>query len=260
MLARLRDPEAPRRVAFALAALLLLGVVYAAWPTTSTKAATVYFPRTVHVYKGGDVDVLGVKVGSITKVAPMGDKVRVDIGYRGNLRVPANASAVILAPTLVADRVVQLTPAYNGGAVMADRAVIPLQRTGVPQELDQVFTNLNDLSKDLGPKGANGTGALSKLFNVAADNLDGQGENIHGTITSIADLAGTLDDNKSAIFQTVRNLQAFADTLVQHDGDTRAISARLARVGEVLNDNRTALAQALSNLDSALGEVGSRQL
>ena len=55
-----------------------------------------------------------------------------------------------------------------------------------PQELDQVFTNLNDLSKDLGPKGANSNGALSNLIDVAADNLEGQGDNIHSTITSIA--------------------------------------------------------------------------
>ncbi len=244
-----------RKAAIGLAVLLVLGALYAAWPSSTTRSATVYFPRTVHLYKGGDVDILGIKVGSITKVLPQGDKVRVDIKVNAKHRIPANASAVILSPTLVADRVVQLTPAYTGGPVMADKAVIPLQRTGVPQELDEVFTNLNNLSKDLGPQGANSNGALSNLIDVAASNLGGQGENIHSTITSIADLAGTLDDNKSALFQTVRNLQSFADTLVTHDTDTRAVSANLVKVGEVLSDNRTALAQTLSYLNSALGEV-----
>jgi phospholipid/cholesterol/gamma-HCH transport system substrate-binding protein len=150
---------------------------------------------------------------------------------------------------------VQLTPAYTGGPVLADKAVIPLQRTGVPLELDEVFKNLNDLSKDLGPNGANSTGALSRLFSVSAANLAGQGNNIHTTINSIADLTGTLDDNKGALFQTVRNLQAFTDTLAQHDADTRAFTTDLAKVGEELNGDRTALAAALHNLDSALGEV-----
>ena len=107
------------------------------WRSSSTpgrprrrRSATIYFSRTVHVYKGGDVDVLGVKVGSITGVHPDGDRVKVTIKYNASQRIPANASAVILTPTLVADRVVQLTPAYTGGPVLADKAVIPLQKTG----------------------------------------------------------------------------------------------------------------------------------
>ena len=38
-----------------------------------------------------------------------------------------NVSAVVLDPTLVADRVVQLAPVYSGGPVLADNAVIPLE-------------------------------------------------------------------------------------------------------------------------------------
>jgi phospholipid/cholesterol/gamma-HCH transport system substrate-binding protein len=255
MFARISGPDALRKAALAVAALVIATGIYYVWPSTSSKTATVYFPRTVHLYQGSDVDVLGIKIGSITKVLPEGDRVRVDIKYKASRRIPANASAVILAPTLVADRVVQLTPAYTGGPVLADKSVIPLQRTGVPQELDQVFNNLNDLSKDLGPNGANRTGALSDLLNVAASNLNGQGQNFHSTITSIADLSGTLDDNKSALFDTVRNLQSFSDTLAQHDNDTRAFTTDLAKVGDLLNDNRSELAQALSNLNGALGQV-----
>jgi phospholipid/cholesterol/gamma-HCH transport system substrate-binding protein len=246
-----------RKAALAVGVLLVLLVGYLAWPSTPMKSATVYFPRTVHVYKGSDVDVLGIKIGTITGIKPEGDRVRVDIEYKASQRIPANASAVILTPTLVADRVVQLTPAYTGGPVLADKATIPLQKTGVPLELDQVFQNLNDLAKDVGPNGANKNGALSKLFTVAADNLDGEGTSIHSTITSISDLAGTLDDNKGALFETVRNLQAFTDVLAQHDQDTRAFTADLAKVSTELNGDRTQLAAALSNLNSALGTVTS---
>ena len=250
-------PETLRTTAKIVGALLLVGIIVYAWPSTAQKSATVYFARTVHVYKGGDVDVLGIKVGSITAVKPQGDRVRVDIKYDASQRIPANASAVILTPTLVADRVVQLAPAYTGGAVMADKAVIPEQRTGIPQELDQVFANLNDLAKDVGPNGANSTGALSKLFTVTANNLNGNGNDIHNTINSIADLAGTLDDNKSALFETVNNLNSFTATLAQHDQDTRNFMDILSKVSTELNGNRTVLAQALSNLNSALGEVST---
>ncbi|HEX4428183.1 MAG TPA: MCE family protein [Frankiaceae bacterium] len=257
MLERLTGPESLRRISKVLIALLLLGIIVYAWPSKGQKSATIYFSRTVHIYKGGDVDVLGVKVGSITGVHPDGDRVKVTIKYNASQRIPANASAVILTPTLVADRVVQLTPAYTGGALLANKATIPLQKTGVPLELDQVFANLNELAKDVGPNGANSNGALSNLFNVAANNLSGEGNDIHSTITSVSQLAGTLDDNKGALFQTIKNLQSFTTLLAQHDSDTRAFTDDLAKVGDELNGDRTALAQALSNLNSALGDVTS---
>jgi phospholipid/cholesterol/gamma-HCH transport system substrate-binding protein len=252
---RLMSPEGLRRIAKILVPLLLLAIIVYAWPSKPQKTATVYFSRTVHVYKGGDVDVLGVKVGSITGVHPDGDRVKVTIRYNASQKVPANASAVILTPTLVADRVVQLTPAYSSGPVLADKAVIPLQKTGVPLELDQVFNNLNKLAQDVGPNGANKNGALSNLLNVAASNLGGEGNDIHSTITSVSQFAGTLDDNKTALFQTIRNLQSFTTLLAQHDSDTRAFTDDLAKVGDELNGDRTALGAALSNLNSALGDV-----
>jgi phospholipid/cholesterol/gamma-HCH transport system substrate-binding protein len=255
MLAHFTGPNGLRRVAKVLVPLLLLAIIVFAWPSKAKRSATIYFSRTVHVYKGGDVDVLGVKVGSITGVHPEGDRVKVTIKYNASQRIPANASAVILTPTLVADRVVQLVPAYTGGPVLSDKAVIPLKKTGVPLELDQVFNNLNELAKDVGPGGANKNGALSNLFNVSAANLDGNGNNIHSTITSVSQFAGTLDDNKTALFQTIRNLQAFTTLLAQHDSDTQAFTNDLAKVGEELNGDRTALAAALSNLNLALGDV-----
>ncbi|HEX4018550.1 MAG TPA: MCE family protein [Frankiaceae bacterium] len=257
MTPRFLSPESLRRISKVLVPLLLLAIVLLAWPSKAQKSATIYFSRTVHIYKDGDVDILGVKVGTITGVHPDGDRVKVTIKYNASQRIPASASAVILTPTLVADRVVQLTPAYTGGPLLANKATIPLQKTGVPLELDQVFANLNELAKDVGPNGANKNGALSNLFNVAADNLDGQGKDIHSTITSVSQLAGTLDDNKGALFQTIRNLQSFTTLLAQHDSDTRAFTDDLAKVGNELNGDRTALASALSNLNSALGDVTS---
>jgi phospholipid/cholesterol/gamma-HCH transport system substrate-binding protein len=256
-MAKYFSPETLSRTAKIVVGALVVGTIVYAWPSNNQKSATVYFARTVHVYKDGDVDVLGVKIGSITAVKPQGDRVRVDIKYNSSQRIPANASAVVLTPTLVADRVVQLTPAYTDGPVMADKAVIPEQRTGIPQELDQVFANLNSLAKDVGPNGANSTGALSSLFTVTANNLAGNGNDIHNTINSIADLAGTLDDNKSALFATVNNLNSFTTTLAQHDQDTRNFMGILSKVSTQLNGNRTLLAQALGNLNSALGEVGT---
>src|SRR6202048_1235912 len=100
--------------------------------TTTTRVA--YFPDTLALYPGDKVQIMGVKVGAIDAIEPAGDKMRVTFHYDNKYKVPANASAVILNPTLVASRAIQLEPVYKGGPVLADNAVIPQERTQAPVE------------------------------------------------------------------------------------------------------------------------------
>ena len=94
---------------------------------------------------------MGVKVGSIDKIEPAGDKMKVTFQYENKYKVPANATASILNPSLVASRNIQLSPPYTGGPVLEDNAVIPLDRTQVPVEYDQLRDSLNRILTDLGP-------------------------------------------------------------------------------------------------------------
>ncbi|MDQ1697472.1 MAG: phospholipid/cholesterol/gamma-HCH transport system substrate-binding protein, partial [Frankiaceae bacterium] len=209
----------------------------------------------VHLYPGSEVDILGVKIGTITSVTPQGTRVKVELSYDGNRKIPANATAVIMEPTLVADRVVELTPPYDGGRVLADGATIPLDRTQVPLELDELTGNLVELSKALGPEGANKNGALARAIAVGADNLRGEGAAAHVTVTRLSQLMGTLGDNRDALFGTVRNLQLFTTELARHDRETRSFTTDLADVSRQLADESSAFSSALHNLGIALNDV-----
>ena len=46
------------------------------------KTVTAYFPRTISIYEGSDVRVLGVPVGTIDKVEPEGTRVKVTMTLR----------------------------------------------------------------------------------------------------------------------------------------------------------------------------------
>ena len=83
----------------------------------------------------------------------------------------------IVTPTLIADRFVQLTPAYTGGAVMADGADIALPDTGTPVELDRIYQSLSRPdSEALGPNGVNKDGTLDHAARRPAPRrCDGQG-------------------------------------------------------------------------------------
>jgi phospholipid/cholesterol/gamma-HCH transport system substrate-binding protein len=240
-------------VAVAAVGLLLVGL----FRGSAQKTAVVYFPTAIHLYAGSEVDVLDVKVGSVRSVEPQGDRVRVVLAYDASRRIPADARVVVDEPTLVADRVVELTPPYDGGPVLRDGAVIPLARTQVPVELDTLESNLVRLAQALGPNGANRRGALARALEVAAANLRAQGTPLHATISGFSSVMGTLGSHRDALVGAVRNLQQFTALLAQHDAQTRAFTTDLADVSAQLSGDRTAFTAALRDLGTALGDVAT---
>lgn len=214
-----------------------------------------HFPRTVSIYEGSDVRVLGVPVGKVDTVTPDGTDVVVTMHYADDVQVPADAKAVIVAPSVVGDRFVQLTPAYRSGPVLEDGAVLDTSRTAVPLELDDVYGSLDDLVVALGPTGANRNGALSDLLAQTAKNFGGEGAQVRQTIGDFGKLSKTLDDNKDALFGSAAELQKFVTTLAENDTTVRDFNASLSQVSTMLAGERNDLATALRNLATALGDV-----
>jgi phospholipid/cholesterol/gamma-HCH transport system substrate-binding protein len=219
------------------------------------KHITALFGTGVGVYPGSEVRILGVQIGTVTDAHPEGALVRVTMDLGGDVRVPSGAQALVVTPSLVADRYVQLSPVYRGGPELADAAVIPRERTATPVELDQLFSSINDLTTALGPKGANADGALSRLLDVGAANLKDNGQAINDTITKIGRLTATLSANKGDLFATVDNLRKFISTLAASDQQVHGLSQKLSDVTGFLAGEKDDLAGALSELATALEQV-----
>ena len=223
---------AGRVLAGVLALVLLSSIWFFAVPDEGTpKTVTAHFPRAVSVYEGSDVRILGVNVGRVTAVVPEGNSVRVDMEYDDKYEVPADAKAVIVTPTLVADRFVQLTPAIaKGDKVMADGADIALPDTGVPVELDRIYASLRDLSHALGPNGVNKDGTLDHVLQAGANALDGKGELGNQMLTELAAAAQTFGKGSGPLFDTVTQLAQLTTTLAENDKFVRAFVQDLAGV------------------------------
>src|SRR6185369_5287200 len=102
---------------------LVAAALVIAWPwRTPSLKLVAHFTRAVGVHEGSDVRVLGVKVGSVVSATPEGRTVRVELRYDAKQRIPAGAQAIIVPPSIVSDRYVQLTPAYSGGPTLPDGA------------------------------------------------------------------------------------------------------------------------------------------
>ncbi|GHH37592.1 MCE family protein [Lentzea cavernae] len=242
----------------AIACVLALVVTAALWwvfEGMNGRKVTAHFAAAVGVYPGGDVRVLGVKVGTIDEVTPEGKTVKVVFTLDRDVRVPENAQAVVVSPSVVSDRYVQLAPAYTGGPTLGDNAEIPRERTATPVELDELYSSLDKLTTALGPNGANADGALADLLNSAARNLEGNGQALNDTLKNLGQATRTLSGSKEDLFATVDNLQKFTAMLAANDSQVRDFNKQLADVSKMLADERGDLGAALSELATALGLV-----
>ena len=248
---------AKRAIVPAVIVIALVAAALTMFGGGETKTLTAHFPRTISIYEGSDVRVLGVPVGQVDTVTPSGTHVVVTMSYDADVKVPADAKAAIVAPSIVGDRFVQLTPVYTGGDVIADGAVLEEDRTAVPLELDQIYSSLDDLTVALGPTGANRNGAFSDLLETTAENFGGQGAKFHQTIQDFGKLSQTLDDNKDELFGSARELEGFIGTLAKNDKTVRKFNDSLAQVSEMLSGERQELSTSLNNLATALGQVST---
>jgi virulence factor Mce-like protein len=254
---RLTDRLSGRLLAVIVAALLLTATFFVFTGGSSDKTLTAHFSRAVAIYKGSEVRLMGVRIGSVDAVVPEGPSVRVEMSYDGRYRLPADARAVIVTPTLVADRFVQITPAYTRGAQLANGADIPLDRTGSPVEIDRIYRSLSDLSRALGPNGANKSGALDDLVSAGANALRGQGALANQTINNMADAADVFGNNSGALFSSVRQLAELTQVLASNDQFVNQFMGDLAGVSGELAGERGALQEALAALARAVDTVRS---
>jgi virulence factor Mce-like protein len=223
----------------------------------SQKHLTAHFARTVGLYKHSDVRILGVRIGQVTSIKPEGRTVRVEMQYDAKYKLPADAKAVVVSPSIVSDRYVQITPVWSGGAALPASFDMPTDRTAVPVELDQIYSALDQLNQAIGPNGANRNGALSDLLHVGAQNLKGNGELLNNTLTDLSQAVSTLSTSRQDLFATVDNLQDFTTTLANSDRTVRQFNSDLADVAGQLSGERQDLATAIRELSVALGEVAS---
>ena len=243
-------------------AVLLVGLIVAATAFIvretffRPQTITAYFSSATGIYPGDDIRVSGVKVGTISSVQPQPNRAKLLLQVDRDVPIPADAKAVIVSQNLVAARYVQLTPAYHkSGPKMRDGAVIDVDRTAVPVEWDEVTAQLTRLATDLGPNGAVSSTSVSRFIESAANALDGNGEKLRQTLAQLSGISRILANGSGNIVDVIKNLQNFVTTLRDSNQQIVQFQNRLATLSSVIDDSRSDLDAALSNLAIAVGEV-----
>ncbi|WP_029111592.1 MCE family protein [Mycobacterium sp. URHD0025] len=246
-----------RLTALLLAALLVSGV---AWLVHlryfAPRTLRAIFTTATAVYPGDQVKVSGVRVGTIKSIEPDGAAVRMTMTVDRHVPIPADARAVIVAQNLISARYVQLTPPYRwSGPTMSDGAEIPLERTAVPVEWDEVKDQLNRLASELGPQnGVSGT-ATARVIDSAANAMAGNGPKLRETLAQLSSAGRILADGSGDIVGTIKNLQKFITTLKASSTQIVEFQDRLASLTSVLDGSKSDLDAMLANVSEVVGEV-----
>ncbi len=253
----MRYPGSARIILLLIMVVLLIGAgaVVVRGIDDSRVQITAYFDNSNGIFEGDDVMILGVPVGTIQRIEPQAQRAKITFTFDSQYRVPANAKAIIIAPTLVTARAIQLVPPYSGGPVMANGAVIPQQRTAVPVEFDDLRVQLQKLTETLSPTEPGGVSTLGAFVNTAAENLRGQGAEIRKSIIELSQSISILGDHSKDIFGTVKSLSALVTALQASADLMRQLNGNLAEVSTLLADDSNEVGNAISNLNIALSDV-----
>lgn len=228
--------------------------VYHHWMAPHT--ITAHFTSVTAIYVGDEVRVAGVKVGTIDAIEPDGSTVKMTLKVNRGLPIPADARAVVVAQSLIAARYVQLAPAYETeGPVMANGAEIPISRTAVPVEWDQVKQQLMRLATDLGPKSGTEQTAASRFIESAASAMADNGGKLRETLAQLSDVGRILADGSGDISDIIENLDVFVRALSASNDQIVLFQDRLATLTSVVDNSRSNLDAMLQTLSVAVSDI-----
>jgi ABC-type transporter Mla subunit MlaD len=138
---------------------------------------------------------------------------------------------------------------------MPDAAVIPVERTAIPVEWDEVKAQLMRLATDFGPNSQVSTPSVARFINSTADALEGNGDKLRQTLAQLSGVGRILANGSGNIVDIIKNLQTFVSALRDSNTQIVQFQDRFATLTSVLNENRSSLDAALSNVSVAVGEV-----
>lgn len=217
----------------------------------TTTTVTAYFPEVLALYPGDKVLIMGVRVGAIDSIETAGDKMKVVFHFDSKYKVPADATASVLNPSLVASRVIQLSPPFTGGPAMESDAVIPIERTQIPIEYDELRNQVTRLLDELGPTPEQPKGPFGDVIESFADGFAGKGEQLNRTLNGLSEALTTLNEGRGDFFTVVKSLALFVNALHKSDQQFVALNKDLAQfTGSFSQDQE--LANALQDLDRVL--------
>lgn len=211
------------------AAVLVLAVtaayVIAFEPLKQTRAYCAIMPDTIGLYQGNQVSMRGIAVGTVTRIAPAGAKVRVDFEVDADHPLYADSGATTVSNTVVADR--ELAVLSSGKSTEEWDPGQCVTKTLTPKSLTRTVTALAELSDQIG-----GTADRPNALAGGLDALDAASAGTGPQINHLIDQLGRVLESPDADIAHLAGIfDAYASVsnkVAEHWGDLKLMLTRLA--------------------------------
>lgn len=244
----MRRTSAPVAVAVLVAVVLAIALPACSRPVGGP-VVTAEFARGTGLYPGSPVRLLGLDIGRVTDVDNEEGLVVVRMQLDAGTRLPADVGATIIPLTLLGERYVQFGPTWRSGPVLGDGDRIPLSRTRVPAEIDDLLRSLQDFMGAVDPDRA------GDVVTNLASILDGRGADINLLIENASGTLGLLADEGEDLAAIITSLRELSSTLKGRTDSIESLIRNYELVSQVLIDNREDLDGVITELDRATVEL-----
>lgn len=218
---------------------------------------TAYLERAIGLFERSDVRVLGVSVGRVESVTPEGDRVKVVMRIDREIKVPAEATAIVVPISLISDRYVQLSPPYSQGPALEDGDLIEMENTAIPAELDDLLGSLEGFLQALQTSGGEDPGALSIAVTNLAAALDGTGDDLDETLGSAGAISSVVTGNAAKLDSSIVHLSSLVQRLSEKRNQIAALNTHLAVGLGAIAEEQGSLDSALQNIALLTEQLGS---
>ncbi|MEV6274221.1 MlaD family protein [Nocardia sp. NPDC051832] len=258
--------------------LVIMGGVYVQVPAMlgiGRYDVTVRLAATGGLYETANVAYRGTNIGKVQEVRLTPDGVEAMLSIDSDQKIPVDVTAWVRSVSAIGEQYVDLVPADKPkGGNLADGAVIPQDRTQLPQDvgslLDQTDRLLSTITNtrlrqviDEAFLAFNGAGPDLQRFIDSASLLIQEANNTAEPTKKLLDQIGPLLDTQiesdAAIRSWTQNLATVTDQLREHDPSLRNVlrdgPSALQTVTDQFASLRPTLPLLLNNL-VGLGQVG----
>ncbi len=183
-----------------------------------------YFSEAGGLADGNEVQIAGVKVGEVSKVALAKNQVQVKFKVR-DVKLGDQTRAAISIKTLLGEKYLALEPAGTGSQ---DPGVpIPKTRTTAPYDITAA---VSDLSTTVGQID---TAKVADSFKVVADTLKDTPEHMKSALQGLSALSKTISSRDEALATLLANTSKVSQTL----------AGRNAEITKMIDDGNLLLAE-----------------
>jgi phospholipid/cholesterol/gamma-HCH transport system substrate-binding protein len=205
------------------------------------------FPEAAGLRAGDDVQIAGLKVGSVGAVELDGTKVVVDLDVDSDTVLGSATTAAIKVQTALGRKFVELVPSGDGR--LANDSTIPLARTRSPYDLTQ---GLADLTTTVGQLDV---GKLAQALDDTGSVLGQLPPDVKTSLDGLSRLSQTISSRDGALGELLQHANGVSGVLAERNQQISTLLVDGRSLLAALNDRRDTIHQLLVNVQDVTDEL-----